>query len=127
MQVRRADGLWYHVSASAQHAQSDGQPATNSPRFLLKGGVSTSPWAPWHAGMEGVYETARRTRDGERTNPFFLLNGIVSRQLGAHVRLALSSRNLLNAKYSNPVGPELRPQSIRQDGRTFMLRLTYSR
>jgi hypothetical protein len=56
-----------------------------------------------------------------------LLNGIVSRQLGAHLRLALTSRNLLNTHYAYPVGPELKPQSIRQDGRTFTLRLTYSR
>ena len=55
------------------------------------------------------------------------MNGIVSKQLGQRFRLALSARNLLDAHYSNPVGPELRPQSIRQDGRTFTLKLTYTR
>jgi iron complex outermembrane receptor protein len=127
VQTRRQNGLWTHFSGAVQRTNSDGQPATNSPQLLLKGGLSTSPWAPWHAGVEGIFEASRRTRDGERTDPFFLLNGTVSRQLGERIRLVLTSRNLLNSHYSLPVGPELRPQSIRQDGRTLALRLTYSR
>jgi iron complex outermembrane receptor protein len=125
LNIRRADGLWYRFSGVLQRTLSDGQPASNSPQFLLKGGISTSPWAPWHAGLDGVYEPGRSTRDGEETKAFLLLNGIVSRQMSAHFRLALSSRNLLNTHYSYPVGPELKPQSIRQNGRTFTLKLTY--
>jgi outer membrane receptor protein involved in Fe transport len=127
MQFRRQDGLWSRFSAAMQNTESDGQPADNSPRYTLKSGISTSPWAPWHAGIEGVLEAGRRTRDGDHTGSFLLVNGIVSRQLSAHFRLALSSRNILNTRYSNPVGPELRQQSIRQDGRTFTMGLTYSK
>ena len=110
-----------------QNAKSDGRPADNSPRYAVKGGLSTSPWAPWHAGIEGMFEAGRRTRDGEHTAAYLLLNGIVSHQLSERFRLSLATRNLLGTRYFNPVGPELRPQSIRQDGRTFTLRLTYSR
>jgi len=127
LQIRRKDGLWYRFSGSLQHTHSNDQPADNSPRLLLKAGVSTSPWAPWHGGLEANYETSRRTRDGDTTPGFLLVNGIASRQLNQHFRLALSARNLLGTGYSNPVGPELRQQSIRQDGRTFTLRLTYTR
>jgi iron complex outermembrane receptor protein len=125
--MRRPDGIWSRFSISAQDTKSDGQPADNSPRYAVKGGLSTSPWAPWHGGIEGVFEAGRRTRDGERTDAYLLLNGIVSHQLTDRLRLSLSSRNLLNTHYAHPVGPELRQQSIRQDGRTFTFKLTYTR
>jgi iron complex outermembrane receptor protein len=126
-QMRRQDGLWARVSGSLQRTRSDGQPASNSPRYLLKGGLSNSPWAPFHVGVEGTFEAARRTRDGATTNPFLLVNATMSKLVGKSFRVALTAHNLFNTDYSNPVGPELRPQSIRQDGRTFTLRLTYSR
>jgi outer membrane receptor protein involved in Fe transport len=125
--VRRNDGVWMRLSATLQQADSDGAPVTNSPQVLLKGRLSTSPWATWSGGIEGIYEAARRTRDAERTDPYLLMNGILSRQIGTQFRIALTARNLLNTGYSLPVGPELRPQSIRQDGRTFTLRLTYTK
>ena len=125
--MRRQDGLWTRFSGTIQNTKSDGESATNSPQYSLKAGISTSPWAPWHGGIEGVFESGRSTRDGDHTDSFLLVNGILSRQLGEHFRLALSSHNLLNTRYSTPVGPELRAQSIRQDGRSFTLRITYTR
>ncbi len=124
---RRENGVWTSFSGSLQRALSDGERATNAPLCQLKARVSTSPWAPWHAGIEGLFETSRRTRDGDYTGSSLLVNGIVSRQIGEHFRLALSSRNLLNTAYYHPAGHELRGQSLRQDGRTFTLKLTYSR
>ncbi|MEK6371391.1 MAG: TonB-dependent receptor [Acidobacteriota bacterium] len=127
LNVRRTDGVWAHLSGSAQRAATSEGLTSNSPRFLLKGGLSTSPWAPLHAGIEGIFEASRRTRDGDKTDPFLLLNGVVSKQLGKSLRLALTVRNLLDGRYSTPVGPELLPQAIRQDGRTLMLKMTYER
>ena len=123
----RQDGLWARLSGALQHGADSKQMMTNSPQYLLKGNVSTSPWRRFSFGVEAVAEAQRRTRDGEHTDPFLLLNATISRQLTEHFRLGLTSRNLLNAHYSTPVGSELQPQSIRQDGRTLMLRLTYTR
>ena len=119
---RRRDGVWAYLSYSLTNTHMD-----NSPRQLFKGGVSTSPFAPLHAGLEAVYESSRLTRDGGRSDPFLLLNGTVSRQLGPHVRLGLTARNLLDRRYATPVGPELRQETIRQDRRTLTFELTWSR
>jgi iron complex outermembrane receptor protein len=127
LQMRRQNGLWARLSGSAQRVATEDGPPSNSPRFLLKGGLSTSPWAPFHAGIEGIFEASRRTRDGDKTEPFLLLNGTISRQLAERFRLSLSVRNLLDTRYSTPVGPELLPQAIRQDGRTFQLKMIYTR
>src|SRR5205085_8519259 len=72
---RRRDGVWAYLSYSLTNTHMD-----NSPRQLFKGGVSTSPFAPLHAGLEAVYESSRLTRDGGRSDPFLLLNATVSRQ-----------------------------------------------
>jgi outer membrane receptor protein involved in Fe transport len=125
--LRMQSGLWAHFSGASQRTTSDGAPADNSPRYLFKSGVSTSPWTRFHGGLEGVFEAGRRTRDGDSTDAFFLMNGTFSARIAEHLRLGITAHNLLNAGYATPVGPELRPQSIRQDGRTFTLRLTYSR
>jgi iron complex outermembrane receptor protein len=127
LDLRRKDGLWGYLSYSLAQAHQASVDIDNSPVHMVKGGVSTSPFNPMHFGMDAVYESARLTRDGGRTDSFILLNGTVSRQLAEHFRLGFTIRNLLNAGYATPVGPELRQQSIRQDGRTFGLELTWSR
>jgi len=126
--VRRQNGLWAALSGTFVRATSDdGGTLQNAPRVLLKAHVSTSPWKCFHFGTETVYETSRRTRDGDSTAPFLVVNGIVSAEIAQHLRLSMTARNLLDAHYSNPVGPELLPQSIRQDGRTLVLKLRYER
>lgn len=125
--LRRKDGLWGYLSYSFAHAHDAMDHLDNSPKHMVKGGVSTSPFDPFHFGLDAVYESARFTRDGGKTDGFVFLNGTVSKQLAAHLRLGLSMRNLLDNRYATPVGPELRQQSIRQDGRTFALELTWSR
>lgn len=125
--LRRKDGLWGYLSYSAAHSHDALDHLDNAPHHMVKGGVSTSPLNPMHFGLDAVYETARHTRDRGETAGFLLLNGTVSRQLAEHFRLGLTMRNLLDNRYATPVGPELRQQSIRQDGRTFGLELTWSR
>jgi len=125
--LRRKSGLWGYFSYSFAHAAANGERLDNSPRHLLKGGISSSPWAPAHFGLEAVFETSRLMRDGAKTDPFLLLNGTASKKLDDRLRLELSVRNLLDTKYSNPAGPTLRPRAIPQDRRTLTLNLTYTR
>lgn len=127
VELRKNNGMWGHFGFSSQTAQDGQDPISNSPRMMIKGGLSSSPSSPWHAGLEGIYESSRRTRDGDRTASFFLLNGTVTRSLAKGLRVGVTIRNLLDSRYSTPVGPELLPQSIVQDGRTIALKLTYSR
>ena len=128
LQMRRQNGVWAALSGTFARAAYDGGPKLdNSPRVLLKGHVSTSPWQPVHCGLEAIWESSRLTRDGDKTPSFAIINGTVTRKVAQHFDLTLTARNLLGAKYSNPVGPELLPQSIRQDGRSLTLKLTYSR
>jgi outer membrane receptor protein involved in Fe transport len=127
LDLRRQDGLWGYLSYSLADAHDAMGHLDNSPEHMVKGGISTSPFNPVHFGLDAAYESARFTRDGGRSDAFLLLNGTVSKQLSDHFRLGLSMRNLLDTRYATPVGPELRQQSIRQDGRTFALELTWSR
>jgi outer membrane receptor for ferrienterochelin and colicins len=127
LDLRRNEGVWGYLSYSLASARDALGPISNSPRHLVKAGLSTTPWKPIHLGLDAVYESARLTRDGQRSDSFLLLNGTLSRQLGEYFRLGITGRNLLDKRYATPVGPELRQQSIRQDGRTLALEITYSR
>jgi iron complex outermembrane receptor protein len=127
VQLRRENGLWGHFGISAQKARDSADPISNSPQTLIRAGLSNSPASPWHGGLEAIGESSRRTRDGATTASYILLNGTLTRNLGAGLRLGIMVSNLLNTRYSTPVGPELLPQSIVQDGRTLALKLSYSR
>jgi iron complex outermembrane receptor protein len=124
---RRSNRAWAYLSYSFVDADDAEGNIDNHPRQMLKGGVSTSPWQALHFGLDAVLESARFTRDEQKTEPALLLNGTISKQLGDHLRLGLRARNLLDRHYATPVGPELRQQTIRQDGRTLTLEVTYSR
>jgi iron complex outermembrane receptor protein len=121
---RKSARSWAYLSYSFVDADGATGNLDNSPRQMIKAGLSTSPWQPIHFGLDAVYEKPRFTRDGQRSDSFLLLNGTMSKQLGQHVRLGVTARNLLNVLYATPVGPELRQQSIRQDGRTLALQVT---
>ncbi|HVR40693.1 MAG TPA: TonB-dependent receptor [Thermoanaerobaculia bacterium] len=120
-------GLWAYASYSRQNATEDGERMSNSPHHLLKGGISTTPWAKLHGGIELAYESGRETLAGTMTGSSVLLNGIVSYAIGPHVRLKASVRNALNETISMPGGPELRQTAITQDGRTFALQLSLTK
>lgn len=124
---RRASGLWAHANYAYQEATADGEPLSNAPRHLLKAGLSTSPWARWHGGLQAVLEDGRRTRDATDLGTQLVLHGSASRALGPRLRLSLAVRNLLDRELLSPVGPELRPQAIELDGRTFTLKLRVMR
>ena len=124
---RRTNRAWAYLSYSFVDADDLGGNIDNQPRHMVKAGLSTSPWQPIHFGLDAVFESGRYTRDEEKTPSYLLLNGTMSKQLGEHFRLGLKAHNMLNRRYATPVGPELRQQAIRQDGRTLALELTFSR
>lgn len=127
VELRKENGVWGHLGFSTQRAKDRGNPVNNSPQNMIEAGISSSPRLKWHGGFEALYESSRLTRDGVETKPWLLLNGTLTRNLGAGLRAGVTIRNLLNSRYATPVGAEFLPQSIAQDGRTLALKLSYSR
>jgi iron complex outermembrane receptor protein len=124
---RRSNGIWTYLNYSLQEAATGGEDLVNAPDQQLKAGISTSPWKKLHGGLEVSYESPRHTRSGSETEGSILVNGVVSRQIAAHLRASLAVRNLFNADYAVPAGVEFRQQTIPQDGRTLTFKLTYTR
>jgi outer membrane receptor protein involved in Fe transport len=127
LELRKENGVWGHLGFSTQTTKDRGHTVDNSPRTMIKAGLSSSPRLQWHGGFEAIYESSRLTRDGATTSPWLLLNGTITRNLGGGLQAGVIIRNLLNSRYSTPVGAEFVPQSIVQNGRTLALKLSYSR
>lgn len=125
LNMRRKSGLWAYGSYSYQNVTDKGEWMSNSPYHLLKGGISTNPWARWHGGLELSYESGRRTLQDTVTDPAMLVHGTLSARIAAHTRLKLGVRNLFDIDYANAVGPEFRQAAIAQDGRTVSLSLSF--
>jgi outer membrane receptor protein involved in Fe transport len=120
---RRSDGIWTYASYSFQHAVSDDGPMPNSPRHLVKAGVSTPTSGPPQGALELLYGSGRDTLKGARTGSALLANMNVTVALTRVLSAGVTVRNLFGTNYSLPGGPEHVQDAIPQDGRTFMFRL----
>lgn len=104
---------------------------TNSPRHLLKAQWSDSVRFADVPGLHGRYAVEllgigpRRTLLNARL-PGHLLTHLVYTTQVAKVDVSLGVYNLFNRGVADPTSYEVREDSIRQDGRTFRLKLTYT-
>lgn len=100
----------------------------NSPRHLAQANILVPLWKDsLMLGAEGQYMSARRTVQGGELSGFGLLNlTLLSRKLARGLEVSATAYNLLDKRYSNPVGAELIQNSIRQDGRSLRLKVSYS-
>nr|WP_255484766.1 TonB-dependent receptor [Acidovorax sp. JMULE5] len=111
------------------------QPLTNSPRHLLKvqwsDTLALGAWATPGAGRPGQYAVeaigvgARATRSGARLPGTIVTNLVYTRRF-ADVDVSMGVYNLFNHRHADPASYEIREESIRQDGRTYRLKLTYA-
>ena len=111
------------------------QPLTNSPRHLLKvqwsDTLALGAWGTQGAGRPGQYAVeaigvgARATRSGARL-PGTIVTNLVYTQRFADVDVSMGVYNLFNHRHADPASYEIREESIRQDGRTYRLKLTYA-
>jgi outer membrane receptor protein involved in Fe transport len=108
------------------------QPLTNSPRQLLKvqwsdvlalGSIDAG--RPGHYAVEVVGVGARRTRADARLPGYIVANLVYSKRLDA-VDVSVGVYNLFNQRYADPASFEIREDAIRQDGRTYRVKLTYA-
>lgn len=104
---------------------------TNSPRHLLKAQWSDSVRLADVPGLQGRYAVEllgigpRRTLLNARL-PGHVLTHLVYTTQVAKVDVSLGVYNLFNRGVADPASYEVREDSIRQDGRTFRLKLTYT-
>ena len=99
----------------------------NSPKNMIKAQMSVPLGSDkLSGGLELLYASQRATLGADRTPDAWMLNfTLLSRQLAPGLDLSLSVYNVLGSDISFPGGSEHRQDSIRQDGRTFRVKLNY--
>ncbi|QDZ28834.1 TonB-dependent siderophore receptor [Noviherbaspirillum sp. UKPF54] len=119
-------GAKLRTSYSWQQAQDDSSGATlvNSPRHLAKFNLSAPlPGAAWWAGAEAQYVGSRLTRQGS-TGGYWLANlTLSSARLARGLDVSASVYNLFDRGYADPGSAEHAQDAIRQDGRSFRVKL----
>jgi iron complex outermembrane receptor protein len=123
LDYRRDDGIWGYISYSGQRTTEDEQPVNNSPRNMLKGGLSSSTARKAFGSVEMQYESSRRTNGGNTTADVLLTNLSFGASLTRNVSISATIRNAFDVAYATPVGIEHRQDTILQDGRSFLIRL----
>jgi len=119
-------GVSLRASYALQEARSEGRLLTNSPKHLGQGGLLF----PLPAGAVGALEVLvvgpRRTLAGNHVATARIVNLSVRSPSLSRFTLSGALYNLLDQRYADPGGAELRQDSIRQDGLTFRVQLEYA-
>jgi outer membrane receptor protein involved in Fe transport len=122
-----ASGAWVSAAVSvtglfggADSARTNSLPVAAALKALVPVGTSAD------LALELVYDAPRRRRDGGRTEHALLGSVTGSGRLPvAGLRWQVAVQNVLDWRYTAPVGDELRQQAIAQDGRRFVAGLSY--
>jgi len=79
------------------------------------------------AGIEARYLSSRLTLKGKSAGDYFVTNlTLFSQYIVSSTEVSASLYNLFDERYGDPGSEEHVQDTIRQDGRTFMLRLKYA-
>lgn len=123
-------GLRGRLSYSYQRTADakTGVPLTNSPNHLAK---LNMVWPVVQdrlfLGVEEQYMSSRTTRTGNQTGASYLSNATLSCRTPLRgLEFSLSAYNLFDSRYSDPGAAEHVQDTIRQDGRSFRVKLDYS-
>ena len=115
----------------ARDSSTDGA-LTNSPRHLLKAqwsDVLHTPagwgWNPGRYAIEAIGIGPRNTLLNTRLPGHVLTHVTYSTRI-ADVDVSVGVYNLFNRRHADPASFEIRDDSIRQDGRTYRVKLTYA-
>ncbi len=123
------NGLSGRVSYTFQDARDGetGQTLVNSPRHLAKLNL-TVPLVrdKVFLGIEEQYTSRKKTLAGDFAKAYFVTNlTLFSRNILKNLEVSASIYNLFDYDYDNLGGAEQRQELIREDGRTFRVKLTY--
>ncbi|RZJ15291.1 MAG: TonB-dependent receptor [Acidovorax sp.] len=107
------------------------EPLTNSPRHLLKVQWSDTlelpglgQGKPGQYAVEAIGIGPRRTLKNARLPGHILANVVYTKRMG-DVDVSVGVYNLFNRRHADPASYEIREDAIRQDGRTYRVKLTY--
>lgn len=127
LSARAGERFSAYASIAQQSAEdAGGRRLTNSPARLAKLGLSASLGVSWMGALEALLESGRETIQGSSTGAVSLLDANLTwNSQRRPVSLSLKLRNLLDETYFHPAGFEHLQASLRQDGRSFTLRLGY--
>lgn len=118
----RVQGSW----AWQRTEDEDGERLVNSPEHVLQLQLDAPLLADeLRLGCELRVLDHRRTLTGETPGVALLDLTLTSRELRPGLFAAFSVENLFDREYADPVGPELVQDALDQDGRTFLVRLTW--
>lgn len=121
-------GLLARASYAVQETEDDsGEELTSSPRHLAKLNLSLPLYRDkLFASLELQYQGAVRTLAGGQADDFLTANlTLFSRELVEGLEVSASVYNLFDTKYGYPGAEDHLQEVIRQDGRSFRLKLTY--
>jgi iron complex outermembrane receptor protein len=129
LEAKRTSGLAVRASLSMADTSNSTLLTNleNSPRKLVKinGTVPLSRF--FFGALESRYISAQQSYQGTRVPPAFLTNATLS--TGPALRdweISASCYNALNNGRFDPAGPALEQPEIRQDGRTFLFKVSRS-
>ena len=78
------------------------------------------------ASVDAQYRSRLETLSGGSVSPFTVVDAtLLGRNIGRHVDVSAGAYNLLNKAYSDPASGALQQDSIRQDGRSLRLQVTW--
>lgn len=123
----RLRGRWqFDVSDSFQNSYGPTF-VVDSPHHLAKANVSTALWRQRiFADFNGQYTSRMSTTLGPAVGGFGVVNAsLLAHQLARGLDLSANIENLLDKRYGESGGLELREVTIPQDGRSFRAKLTY--
>jgi len=123
-------GYRARVSYSFQQAEDNvGERLTNSPQHLATLNVSTPALALGvRAGLEAQYVSSRKTTLAATAGYTVVNLTLRNTTLAKNLELAASGYNLFDHRYGDPTTGDLAARgldTIRQDGRTWQLKLVY--
>jgi outer membrane receptor for ferrienterochelin and colicins len=129
LEAKWANGIRGHISytyADTEDVQT-GERLSNSPKHLGKLNLILPVYEDkLFAGVEFQYTSDRLTLSGNQLSDFYVVNlTLFNQKLVKGWQASASIYNLFDAKYSDPGGVEHVQDAIRQDGRTFRIKLTY--
>jgi len=123
-------GLKGRLSYTYQKAKDadSGRPLTNSPEHLAKLNLVLPLLRDrLFLGVEEQYQGSRTTLAGNQTGAAYLSNATLSCHTPlTGLELSVSAYNLFDAHYGDPGAAEHVQDVIRQDGRSFRVKLDYS-
>ena len=131
MENRWANGIDGRFSYTIQRTEDKltGKRLTNSPAQLAKLNLAVPlTTEKVFAGIEELYMSGRKTLSGASAESFYITNlTIYTQNLVNRLDVSASVYNLFNRRYGDPVSADLLPlDTVRQDGRTYRLKLTYA-